>query len=128
MKNTFCFAISRKDGQYKWFDLRYNPYETQNVNIILEPSTISEIRNKLRTYGVNNDLEARLNKVEEQIVLLEKLRIIQLEQIEKYKEHLKLMAIKSEQIKKENQIKARLRSVAFLCESKPIESGQQWFR
>lgn len=115
MKNTFCFAISRKEGEYKWFDLRYNPYEIESLKVVLEPSTLPEIRKKLKMYDVKNDLVERLNKVEEQAIKIQNQRKIQLAEMKKHKEQLKLISIKLEQIKRENQVIEKLRSVAFLC-------------
>jgi hypothetical protein len=64
MKNTFCFAINRKAGNYSWFDLRYSPYEMKTVEVILKPISLADIKRKLQAYNVNRDLEARLNEVE----------------------------------------------------------------
>lgn len=110
MKNTFCFAISRKDGEYKWFDLRYNPYETKSVNVVLMPSTLGEIKKKLNSYDIKNDIMARLNKVEQEAIW-----------IRKCNDKLKLVNAKIEQNKNYNQIIKKLKDVAFRCGDKSVD-------
>jgi hypothetical protein len=97
MTNTFCFAISRNNRQYKWFDIRYNPYEKKVINVKLQASSLEEIKSKLQTYSVKNDLEERLNKIDNEV-----LRQLQLK-------------AKLAQIKKDNEIKNKLREAAFPC-------------
>jgi hypothetical protein len=102
MKNTFCFAISRKNGAYQWFDKRYNPYETSLINIDLEPSSIAEIKSKLKSYHVDRDLEKRLDQAEKEIVQALKNKA----EAEK----------RAKELYEEQAIKVKLESAAYPCE------------
>ena len=103
MKNTFCCAISRKGGVYKWFDLPYNPYETKVISMDLKPSTLAEIKTKLKSYGAGNELGDRLTFIEKEIAQ-------ELKDREEAEKHAK-------EFKKEQAIKAKLETAAYPCEA-----------
>jgi hypothetical protein len=104
MKNTFCCAISRKDGVYKWFDQRYNPYETKNITIDLKPTTLAEIKAKLKSYSAGNELGDRLTLIEKEIAQALKDKV----EMEK----------RANEFKKERVIRENLKVAAYPCELK----------
>ncbi len=107
MKNTYCFAISKKDGAYNWFDQRYNPYETKAIFVDLKPSTISEIRAKLKSYSIDEKLSDRVDA-------LEKLTIIELKIKEAREKQM-------EQQKKMSELNIKLYNLAFPCNKKVLD-------
>lgn len=111
MKNTFCFAISRENGNYQWFDLRYNPYETKTISVQLQPSTLVEIKAKLKSYGVDKDMEDRLNTVEKEVLK----EIAERQQAAKRAEILASMGDKNKELSKDEEVMNRLGKIAFRC-------------
>ncbi|MFM7022580.1 MAG: hypothetical protein ACKOXB_06340 [Flavobacteriales bacterium] len=51
MKNTFCFAVSRKGNSYQWFEKKYNPYTTESIVADLKDEKIETIRARLKSLG-----------------------------------------------------------------------------
>jgi hypothetical protein len=111
MRKTFCCAINRKDGAYKWFDLRYDPYETKTITIDLKSATLAEIKTKLKSYGAGNELGDRLTLIEKEITQALKDKV----EMEK----------RANEFKKEQAIRAKLQAAAFPCELKLTPSHKK---
>jgi len=125
MQNTYCMAISKDGDTYKWFDQRYNPYQNAEININMETTDISTIRQKLRVYGVKKDLIVRLDEAkkaeEEYAKAAKKAAEAAAKEEKKYKEanaekNAKLKKYEEALAKEQNMIKS-LRKIAFKCEN-----------
>jgi len=72
MKNTFCFAISKKNGVFKWFKKSFNPYQSNSLKLEMSTTELSDIKNQLRILGVKQDnVLNHLSKIEAQLLKAE---------------------------------------------------------
>lgn len=55
MNNTFCFAISKNNGIFKWCQKVFNPYKSSMLTANLKITSLKDIRYNLRLLGVNED-------------------------------------------------------------------------
>lgn len=99
MKNTFCFSIDIKDGNYVWFAKNYNPYQTPEFDIVLQPKKIEDIKSVLRKYDRSNHVVNRAKKLKKML-------------IEQKKRNAQLEILKAE-----IEVQDKLRKVAFPCSS-----------
>jgi hypothetical protein len=123
MKNTFCLAIDKKGDAYQWFELRYNPYTSQQIEVNLAPKNIEEIQIRLRSFHVNHDLEKRLNDVEKmaQESAINS-GIVRPSLVIASKKGPSAAEKRQEEIMRENQMIEELKKVAFKCYATQADS------
>lgn len=119
MENTFCMAISKNGDQYKWFDLRYNPYQSTSINVNLVDVDIQTIRAKLREYGVEKDLIQRINEIkarEEKEYKIQAEREAKRKKLQEEMEKAqKAIELKKAELKRDAEMMNALKKVAFNC-------------
>ena len=108
MKNTYCMAISKEGDTYKWFDKAYNPYENNEINVNLENASVNSIREKLRAYGVTEDLVVRVDEMKMETERRAKIET----EIQK---RLEISTTQLEVWRKDEAMIKTLRNVAFKC-------------
>ncbi len=101
MKNTFCISVAKNGELYQWFEKQYNPYATKEFAVVYETKSISEIRERIRSFGVTQDVEKRIADMEKEVLKIQKMK----EDIAKVQAR----------IKKENEMRNELKKVAFKC-------------
>jgi hypothetical protein len=55
INNTFCFAISKNNGIFKWCQKAFNPYKSSMLTANLKITSLKDIRYNLRLLGVNEN-------------------------------------------------------------------------
>jgi hypothetical protein len=55
INNTFCFAISKNNGIFKWCQKAFNPYKSSMLAANLKITSLKDIRYNLRLLGVNEN-------------------------------------------------------------------------
>lgn len=55
INNTFCFAISKNNGVFKWCQKVFNPYKSSMLTANLKITSLKDIRYNLRLLGVHED-------------------------------------------------------------------------
>jgi len=129
MKNTFCFAISKKNGIFKWCKRVFNPYQSGTLIAELQTTSLEDVKYDLRVLGVKeNNVFNHLNKIEARLIKevrereererkAEQIRIAKDAYLEKTKEvNAKINAINM-RLKTERLFIESLRQIAFPCNS-----------
>jgi gliding motility-associated-like protein len=105
MKNTYTMAISNDGDQWFFGSKRYDPYQTNSVDVDLTETTLAQIKVKLRQFNGTTPLMKHLNE-----------DIKRLEQLKRTKEkQLKMQKAKLEKQAKEDAFINRLKGICFLC-------------
>lgn len=107
MKNTYTMAISNNGDKWFFGAKRYNPYQTNGIDVDLAETTISQIKIKLKQFNGTTPLMKHLNE-----------DIKRMKGLSEAKEmHLKLQKEVFEEQQREDAFINRLKKLCFLCYS-----------
>lgn len=75
MNETYAMSISKDGSMYYWDFKVYNPYKTDQIDLIPKATNISEIRSTLRRYGIKQKVLVYLKEQEKHLAEVERRRI-----------------------------------------------------
>ena len=127
MNNTFCFAISKNNGIFKWCQKAFNPYKSSMLTANLKITSLKDIRYNLRLLGVKeNNVLNHLHQIDIALAKQERDRKVREEKAKEIKMARESYIATSKEVNdKINKLNAKreverlfiesLRQIAFPC-------------